>query len=444
MNKTVKSRGYICSVCGNQLSSWAGRCPQCGEWNTIEINLANTTKSDANPLVMEKLDESAKFIESRLSCTLEGINLVFGGGIVIGSVNLISGEPGMGKSTLLLQIAGSIAKNHEVLYVSGEESLHQIAMRAERLGIKASNLQLAANNSANDIAQEIKSKHFKLVIIDSIQTLTCNEIGSTAGSVSQVTNSASVLAQAAKQSNIAIIIVGHVTKEGSLAGPKLLEHIVDVVLSLEGDQSGGLKLLRVSKNRFGSTNETAIFEMKQTGLIGVSNPSAVLLEERKITDGSIVLATIEGSRPILVEVQALVNPTNYGYPKRAVSGLELNRLNLLIAMIERRTSLVLSDKDIYVNLVGGLKVSEPAADLAVAMSICSAAKGKKLNHNAVVFGELGLSGEVRHVSFIDKRLAEAKKMGFDYAIGPKSVNIKDVAYLKPVSELKSALNLYLN
>jgi DNA repair protein RadA/Sms len=425
-------------------STWAGRCPNCGEWNTLEIKY-DGQKNKLLPLVSQLLNDGAELKEPRMLTHIEGIDLVFGGGIVQGSVNLISGEPGMGKSTLLLQIAAAISKDSQVLYVSGEESLHQIWMRAERLGLlKSDNLQVATTNSTDEIVNAINSGQSKLVIIDSIQTISCQDVGSSAGSISQVTNSSAMLASSAKQSNTAIIIVGHVTKEGNIAGPKLLEHIVDVVLSLEGDQSGGLKLMRVSKNRFGSTNETAIFEMKQTGLMPVLNPSAVLLAERKVTDGSIVLATIEGSRPILVEVQALVNQTSYGYPKRAVSGLDLSRLNLLIAMIEKRTSLKLGDKDIYVNIVGGLKVNEPAADLAVAMAICSAARGKKLKDNSVVFGEVGLSGEIRHVPYIERRIAEAQALGFDYAIGPKIPNIKNPTFLKPISEIKSALNLYLS
>jgi len=263
------------------------------------------------------------------------------------------------------------------------------------------------------------------------------------GTVSQITNSTIAIMQAAKETGTAVILVGHVTKEGNIAGPKVLEHVVDVVLQLEGDRYGGFKVLRAVKNRFGSTNEAGIFEMVGEGLKPVENPSASLLAERQVSDGSVVLATMEGSRPLLVEVQALVNKTSYGYPKRAASGIDLNRLNLLVAMLERRTKLNLSDKDIYVNIVGGLKISEPAADLAVCMAIGSAAKGLQLKDNAAVFGEVGLSGEIRHVPFAEKRLAEAKKMGFDVAIGPEPRAGKKPAGLQGVRDVRSALNQFL-
>lgn len=443
MSKNSKISSYVCSNCSATYSTWAGRCSECGQWNTLEIKSSFKSKP-INTLETKKLDSAISLLEPRLTTRIPDIDKVFGGGIVQGSVNLISGEPGMGKSTLLLQIAAAIGQNSNVLYISGEESIHQVWSRANRLGLKAPNLKIASTNSTDDIVHEIDQKNYSLVIIDSIQTISSQDIGSSPGSISQVTNSASLLANSAKQNNIAIIIVGHVTKEGNIAGPKLLEHIVDVVLSLEGDQAGNLKLLRGSKNRFGSINETAIFEMKNNGLIAVDNPSAVLLAERKVTDGSIVLATIEGSRPILVEVQALVNKTSYGYPKRAVSGLDLGRVNLLIAMIEKRTSLNLGDKDVYVNIVGGLKISEPAADLAIAMSICSAAKNKQLKDNAVVFGELGLSGEIRHVPYIERRIEESQKLGFAYAIGPKITNHKYSAFLRPVNDIKLALNQFLS
>lgn len=445
MNKASLKKQYICSICNSTYDSWSGRCLSCGEWNSLEMSTqaVNLKTSSANKLKLDTLIGFGEKDDQRIISGIKSVDQVFGGGIVLGSVNLISGEPGIGKSTLLLQIAAAIADNNDVLYVSGEESAHQVALRGIRLKLNPEKLKITASSSSDQIASEILSQKFKLVIVDSIQTLKCEDIGSAPGSVSQITNSASLLTQAAKSSNTALIIVGHITKEGNLAGPKLLEHIVDVVLSLEGDQSGGLKLLKVSKNRFGSTNETAIFSMAKEGLGPVLNPSAILLAERKITDGSVVLATMEGSRPILVEVQALVNSTSYGYPKRAVSGLDLSRLNLLIAMIERRTSLRLGNKDVYLNIVGGLKVSEPAADLAVVMAICSAAKAKKLKYNAVVFGEVGLSGEIRHVPFIDRRIAEAKSLGFDYAIGPKTPNTKLSSFLKPIEEIKTALNLYL-
>lgn len=443
-----KNIRFECSNCGAISSTWSGRCHSCGEWNTMQEQLlidsvSGATKSGTvlKSASIATIDKSLK--EPRIPTGVAEVDNVLGGGFVAGSVNLIAGQPGIGKSTLLLQLASEIAKKIPVLYVSGEESLHQVAMRAERLQAKGTKLKLAASASADDIAKTISEGLFKVVIVDSIQTITANDISSAPGSVSQITNSTHLLSIVAKQTNTALILVGHVTKEGSIAGPKVLEHVVDVVLQLEGDRYGGFKLLRSIKNRYGSTNETGIFEMLETGLIPVKNPSASLLAERQVSDGSIVLATMEGSRPLLVEVQALVNRTSYGYPKRAASGIDLNRVNLLIAMLERRTKLNLADQDIYINIVGGIKISEPAADLAVAMAIASASKGMQLKQNAVVFGELGLSGEVRHVPFIEKRVAEAKKLGFDGAIGPIIRNGKSPSLLVSVSDIRSALNQFL-
>jgi len=290
----------------------------------------------------------------------------------------------------------------------------------------------------------IASKEYDLIIVDSIQTVSVAAISSAAGSVSQITNSTQMLMQAAKTTSSALILVGHVTKEGSIAGPKVLEHVVDTVLQLEGDRYGGFKILRSVKNRFGSTNESAIFEMKEEGLVPVDNPSASLLEERQVSDGSVVLATLEGARPLLVEVQALVNPTSYGYPKRTASGIDINRVNLLIAMLERRTKLNLADKDIYLNIVGGLKINEPAADMAVCMAIASASKGMQLKDDAVVFGELGLSGEIRRVALAEKRIAEAKKLGFAGAIAPIGSLAKKDSFVQEVKDIKTALNVYLS
>ncbi len=379
----------------------------------------------------------------RLITGVNDVDSVLGGGFVSGSVNLIAGQPGIGKSTLLLQLADELAKKYAVLYVSGEESAHQIGLRAERLGIKNPKLQLATSTVTDDIAATVADGKYQLVIIDSIQTVACGAIASAAGSVSQITNSAQLLTAAAKGTHTALIFVGHVTKEGSIAGPKVLEHLVDVVLQIEGDRYGGFKLLRAIKNRYGSTNEAGIFEMTEKGLQPVANPSAALLAERQVTDGSVVLATLEGTRPLLVEVQALVNRTSYGYPKRTASGMDLNRLNLLVAMLEKRTKLNLADQDIYVNVVGGIRLSEPAADLAVVMAVASAAKGLQLKSNSVVFGELGLSGEVRHVPYIEKRLAEAKKLGFDGAIGPVIRRGKQPANYYGAADVRSALNKFL-
>lgn len=370
------------------------------------------------------------------------LDTVLGGGILPGGVLLMAGQPGIGKSTLLLQVANHVSGSQPVLYASGEESASQVKLRAERLGASSQEqLQFVASTSADDIAATIRTGQYKLVIIDSIQTLSLEEITSAPGTVSQITNSSNVIIRAAKETNAAVILVGHVTKEGSIAGPKILEHLVDVVLQFEGDRYGGFKVVRAIKNRYGSTNEAAIFEMNDTGLQLVANPSAALLAERQNADGSVVLATLEGTRPLLVEIQALVNPTSFGYPKRTASGFDLNRLTLLIAVLERRTKLNLSDKDIYINVVGGLKLSDPAADLAVCMAIASAAAGRRLGDELVVFGEVGLGGEIRSVSSVDRRVAEAKKLGFSRAIAPKP-NKKN-SFIKGVSDLRQALIEYL-
>lgn len=448
MAKKAATR-YVCSNCGALSSSWVGRCAQCGEWNTLQeeavvsVGRGGTSTSGGRALTSSSVGVSLARDMARLSCGIADVDDVLGGGVVAGSINLIAGQPGIGKSTLLLQLAYAVAANQPVLYVSGEESAHQIGLRADRLGTQRDSLQLATSTSADDVAATIMGGQYRLVIVDSIQTMACGSVSSAAGSVSQITNSTQLITSAAKQSNTAVILVGHVTKEGMIAGPKLMEHMVDVVLQLEGDRYGGFKVLRATKNRYGSTSEAAIFEMSDKGLKIVENPSAALLAERQVSDGSVVLATLEGTRPLLVEVQALVNKTSYGYPKRAASGIELNRLNLLVAMLERRTKLNLADQDIYINIVGGMKVTEPAADLAICMAIGSAAKGLQLKDNAVVFGEVGLSGEVRHVPHADRRLAEAKKLGFTTAIGPLPRQGKKPAGLKGVTSVRDALNQFL-
>ncbi len=438
---------YVCGNCGSIAASWSGRCNSCGEWNTLQEELlldktaVGSTGSSLKTASVKSLINTKD--QKRLLTGINDFDNVLGGGIVPGSINLIAGQPGIGKSTLLLQVAYALAAKYSVLYVSGEESGSQIGLRAARLGVNRPDLQLATSNSADDIAASVATGKYQMVVVDSVQTISCRDIASAAGNVSQVTNSTQMISLAAKQTNTAVLLVGHVTKEGSIAGPKVLEHIVDVVLQLEGDRYGGFKVLRAIKNRFGSTNEAGIFEMQESGLQPVANPSAALLAERQVSDGSVVLATMEGTRPLLVEVQALVNRTNYGYPKRTASGFDLNRLNLLVAVLERRTKLSLADQDIYVNIVGGLKITEPAADLAVAMAIGSAAKGLQLKANAVVFGEVGLSGEVRHVPFIEKRVAEARKLGFKGAIGPVVRTGKKPAQLDGVSNIRNALNTYL-
>ena len=446
----VKTRAqFICQNCGTAYPKWTGKCDNCGEWNTLveqaptasgKSVVARSSGRVLAPQTMQSIiaDDSS----SRLNTGISDLDDVLGGGILAGGVVLLAGQPGIGKSTLLLQITSHIAETVPVLYASGEESASQVKLRAERLGAsRHEQLSFVASTSADDIAATIRSGMYKLVIIDSIQTLSLEEITSAPGSVSQITNSSNVIIRAAKESGAAVVLVGHVTKEGSIAGPKVLEHLVDVVLQFEGDRYGGFKVVRAIKNRYGSISEAAIFEMNEKGLSVVKNPSEALLSERQNADGSVVLATIEGTRPLLVEIQALVNPTSFGYPKRTASGFDLNRLNLLIAVLERRTKLNLSDKDIYINVVGGLKLVDPAADLAVCMAIASASAGRRLGDDVVVFGEVGLGGEVRSAQSTDRRVAEAKKLGFTRAIAPAHGNKNK--FINGVSDLRQALIDYL-
>jgi len=441
---------FICQNCNANYGKWVGRCDNCEQWNTLLEQVVSEAEAKTalakGAISGKKLDTISvnKIVptdmKSRLDTGFLELNAVLGGGILLGSVALLAGQPGIGKSTLLMQIASRVAAQKPVLYVSGEESASQVKLRAVRLGASSDQLHFASSTSGNDIATTIAAGKYDLVIVDSIQTLSLSEISSAPGTVSQVSNCGNLIIRAAKATDTAVIIVGHVTKDGALAGPKALEHLVDVVLNFEGDRYGGFKTVRAAKNRFGSTTEVAIFEMGQNGLAEVKNPSAALLAERQNTDGSIILSTIEGTRPILVEIQALVNPTSFGYPKRTASGFDLNRLNLLVAVLEKRTKLKLQDKDIFINVVGGLKISDAAADLAVCMAIASATAGRKLDDSLVVFGEVGLGGEIRSALQPERRLAEAKKLGFTGAIAPTT--IKD-RFVLPVTDLRTALIKYM-
>ena len=444
---------FVCQNCGASYVKWAGRCENCGEWNTL-LEQELPTEAEAKSALAKGAISGKKLsavsineIEpsdagSRLKTGFPELDTVLGGGILLGGVALLAGQPGMGKSTILMQICATVSNSgHKVLYVSGEESAGQVKMRAIRLGASSDQLHFASSSSANDIAKTIEEDGYDLVIVDSIQTLSMAEISSAPGTVSQVSNCGNLIIRAAKASSTAVIIVGHVTKEGTLAGPKVLEHLVDVVLNFEGDRYGVFKTIRAVKNRFGSTTEVAIFEMASEGLVEVKNPSEALLSERQNTDGSIIMATIEGTRPLLVEIQALVNSTNFGYPKRTASGFDLNRLNLLIAVLEKRTKLKLQDKDIFINVVGGMKLNDSAADLAICMAIASAAAGRKLDEKVVVFGEVGLGGEIRSVVAPDRRIAEAKKLGFKNAIAPATIKDK---FVLPVKDLRDALIKYMN
>lgn len=443
---------FTCQNCGTKYGKWSGRCEACGEWNTLVEELVPETaktaigksRAKARSLSVEKLCAAAQTeTKNRLDSGFEELNLVLGGGFFPGGVVLIAGQPGIGKSTLLMQLSNHIGLKHKVLYVSGEESVTQVADRARRLKVKPdAQIAFASSVNAGDIARTIEQGKYGFAVVDSIQTVQLDELTSAPGSVSQITNSANILIRAAKNSHTVLVIVGHVTKEGSIAGPKILEHLVDVVLQFEGDRYGNFKTLRATKNRYGSTDEVAIMEMTELGLNIVANPSAQLLKERTTEDGSIILAAMEGNRPLLVEIQALVNQTNFGYPKRTASGFDVNRLNLLIAVLERRTKLKLADKDIYLNVVGGLKLNDSAADLAVAMAIASNATGRKIADDIVVFGEVGLGGEIRSVRAIGQRVKEAEKLGFTSAIGPRGD--RKNPFIAEVKDLRQVLIKYLD
>ena len=436
---------FVCQQCGARSPKWTGKCEQCGQWNSLveqapaPMGKSAVARSAGQGTLLQPRPITAAASQdepaARLATGIADLDVVLGGGILPGGVLLLAGQPGMGKSTLLLQVAHAVARQQAVLYISGEESAGQVALRATRLGADQHEaLSFAASTSADDIAATIRTGQYQLVIVDSIQTLSLAEITSAPGTVSQITNASNAIIQAAKQSGTAVVLVGHVTKEGSIAGPKVLEHLVDVVLQFEGDRYGAFKVVRAIKNRYGSTNEAAIFAMGEHGLTVVENPSAALLAERQN-------AALEGNRPILVEIQALVNPTHFGYPKRTASGFDLNRLNLLIAVLERRTKLQLSDKDIYINVVGGLKLADRAADLAVVMAIASAAAGRRLDDGVVVFGEVGLGGEVRSAQAAERRIAEAQKLGFTKAIAPHS-GLR-TPFVHDVRDIRSALITYL-
>ena len=400
-----------------------GKCEQCGAWNSLAEEVVarpdSFTKSrPSHAAAPEKLADVNAAKLPRLPTGLSEVDQVLGGGIVPGSIMLLSGDPGIGKSTLVLQIAAQLSAGHQVLYVSGEESAAQIKLRADRLGVGAAKLDLLAETNIDVVAATMERGKYRFVIIDSIQTMATEALTGSPGTVGQITAVTQIIQTSAKRLQTATLVIGHVTKEGNIAGPKIMEHLVDVVLYLEGERYGAFKALRGIKNRFGSTAEVGIFEMGEAGLAPVDNPSQALLAERQATSGSVVLATIEGTRPLLVEVQALVSPTPFGYPKRTAVGFDLNRLNLLVAVLGRRAGLNLNSSDIYVNVVGGLRVTEPAADLAIILSIASALTDTPVPAGVVAFGEVGLSGEIRSVSQSPRRLSEAQKLGFQQAIGP--------------------------
>lgn len=414
---------YYCTECGNESLKWVGRCPVCGEYNTMVEGI----KEPKNEIIIhspitipEKLKDLKIDEKIRIKTNINEFNRVLGGGIVSGSLVLIGGDPGIGKSTLLLQVSESIAQHGKVLYVSGEESLQQIKSRAQRLNIQSDNLYIYAETNLTNVITQVENLQPQFLIIDSIQTIYLDYIDSTPGSVPQVKECTQTLMKLAKTKNIPTFIVGHVTKDGAIAGPRLLEHMVDTVLYFEGDNNLSYRILRAVKNRFGSTNEIGVFEMRETGLIEVENPSGVFLEDRSLGyAGTSVVATMEGTRPVLVEIQALLTPTSFHNPKRMASGLDNNKIALLIAVLEKHLGFVLQNQDAYIKVTGGTKITEPGCDLAILMSIVSSYKNKPLNPSDVFIGEVGLTGEIRRATRIEARCQEAHKMGFKRAFVPK-------------------------
>lgn len=427
---------FVCRECGAQSSKWAGRCLQCGTWESIVeevIATHNSTGAKASIVTPVPLSDVEDLKVARFSSGVQELDLVLGGGVVPGALILLSGDPGVGKSTLVLQVASVIATSGKVLYVSGEESARQIKLRADRLKVGSVNLDLLATTVADDATNLISSGEYQLVIIDSIQTLAASESNSAAGAPSQITLVAHKIMQAAKNTHTACIVIGHVTKEGALAGPKLLEHLVDVVLSMEGDQYGVLRVVKASKNRFGATSDVALLEMGETGFREVANPSEILLAERRDLPGSAVFVALEGTRPLMVEVQALVSPSILSYPKRAAVGIDQNRLGLLAAVLTKRAGIPLFDQDIYVSIVGGLKITEPAIDLALILAIASAYYGTVIPSSLASFGEVGLAGEIRSVNLMQLRAREASRLGFNHILAPAALKGNGVVGLADIT-----------
>ena len=419
---------FICYECGYESARWLGKCPGCNQWNTLNEEIVSSRKTSGasrQTVQTNKPQQITNVVsndETRVTTALDEFDRVLGGGIVPGSLVLIGGDPGIGKSTLLLQISSQLAnKKLPVLYVSGEESVKQTKLRADRLGVTADDLYVFAETNLFDIGEHIKQLKPELVIIDSIQTIFKEEVTSAPGSVTQVRECTSELMRIGKTMNIPIFIVGHVTKEGAIAGPRMLEHMVDAVLYFEGERHHTYRILRGVKNRFGSTNEMGIFEMKEQGLVEVLNPSEIFLEERSHgTSGSTVVASMEGTRPVLVEIQALISPSSFGNPRRMATGIDSNRVSLLMAVLEKRVGLMLQNQDAYIKVAGGVKLDEPAIDLAIAMSIASSFRDQSTNPEDIFIGEVGLTGEVRRVSRIEQRVQEAAKLGFKRVICSKN------------------------
>lgn len=418
---------FVCSECGNESPKWLGKCPACNSWNTFyEEKIINEgkykgktrEKRSITPIALNTIEKQE---DKRISTGIGELDRVLGGGFVQGSLILLGGEPGIGKSTLILQICEKINTGKKVLYVSGEESAEQIKLRADRMHITNNDILFLGETDIDMIEESITNTEPKLVIIDSIQTMYSSEITSTAGSVSQVREITARIMKICKEKGITTIIIGHVTKDGTIAGPRVLEHMVDTVLYLEGERYFSYRILRTVKNRFGSTNEIGMFEMQDKGLIEINDPSSVLISERnENASGSIIIASMEGTRPLLIELQALTTQSVYGLPRRTTNGIDYNKLTLLIAVLEKRANLMLGNQDVYLNIIGGIKANEPAADLGIVLSIASSFKNIPIEKDVVAIGEVGLTGEVRSIGMIEKRIKEAEKLGFKTCIVPES------------------------
>ncbi len=444
---------FVCTECGNKSPKWMGKCTMCGKWNTMEEEIIlpssssvgiSLTPSEA-PKKIRDIDETS---ESRRSTGMSEFDRVLGGGLVNGSFVLVGGDPGIGKSTILLQICEFLGKSSKILYISGEESPTQIKLRAERLKITTENLKIYSETNMNYIKNAITAEKPDIIIVDSVQTMVSPEIGSSPGNVSQIKEVTASFMRIAKDSNISIFLVGHVTKDGAIAGPKILEHMVDTVLYFEGDNQQSYRILRAVKNRFGSTNEIGVFEMESDGLHQVANPSEALLSGRpENSPGSCITCTMEGTRPVLAEIQALVSPTNFGNPRRMTQGPDLNRVLMLLAVMEKQSGLHISSYDSYVNIVGGFRISETASDLGIVMALASSFRNRALDEGIVAIGEVGLTGETRSVSFLDSRIAEAEKMGFKTCIIPyinsKKLRKFEKIEVVPVRNIRDAINKFL-
>ena len=442
---------FFCSDCGHESSKWLGQCPACKSWNTFveekqsvtKKGGAKTRRASASPMNMSEVSIKS---EERIPTGIGELDRVLGGGIVTGSLSLVGGDPGIGKSTLLLQVCRNLVNaKRKVLYVSGEESAHQIKMRAERIGAFEDELLLFCETILEEILEGIRKVRPEFVVIDSIQTMFSEELTAAAGSVSQVREVTAQMMRIAKEENIAVFIVGHVTKEGVVAGPRTLEHMVDTVLYFEGEREAAYRILRGVKNRFGSTNEIGVFEMCADGLTEVENPSKMMLNGRPVdASGSVVVCSLEGTRPILIEIQALISPTSFQMPRRTAVGIDYNRVNLLMAVLEKRVGLQLGGCDAYVNLAGGMRLGEPAIDLGIILAIASSYKNIPLPEDTIIFGEVGLVGEVRRVSQGDQRIKEAEKLGFKTCILPKanvdSLKIRTNMRLLGVANVREALD----